>query len=105
MNEWMTLTEAAGFFARSNGKKVSTDSLVRWIQTGVKGVRLKAQMHGGRWMTTETWLSEFHEERTRRALRASPGQLVIGTRANRAADKELQRRFFNGREAVKVSRL
>ena len=105
MSGWLTLTEAAGFFARSNGKKVSTDSLVRWIQTGIEGVCLKAEKVGGRWMTTEAWLAEFTEERTRRSLRRAPRQLVIGTRRQRAADKELQRRFFHGREAVKVSRL
>lgn len=47
-----------GRVARRYGKHSSTT--FRWAKDGVAGVKLKATLIGGRWMTTEAWLQEFH---------------------------------------------
>lgn len=53
-NEYLSF----GRVARRYGKHSSTT--FRWNKDGIAGVKLKATLIGGRWMTTEAWLQEFH---------------------------------------------
>jgi uncharacterized protein YecE (DUF72 family) len=55
-------SKAAALWARlTGGGRPDRATIVRWIRRGVRGIRLKGVMVGGRWCVTETALREFHD--------------------------------------------
>ena len=58
---YLTLTEAARLFP--GRRKPHTETVRRWINSGVQGVQLRA-IHNGRWYTTSRWVREFLDQRT-----------------------------------------
>ncbi len=45
-----------------DGKQTHVSTLMRWIQKGVKGVRLEATKPGGRWLTSVEALQRFSDK-------------------------------------------
>lgn len=63
---FITLAQAARLIpGREPGRKISIDSIWRWCIRGVRGVRLRSVLIGGRRFTTRQWLLEFIETRSR----------------------------------------
>jgi len=58
--ELISFNAARDLLPRSNGRKVSLDTLYRWSSKGTKkGVRLQAAKVGNRWFTSRQWLQDF----------------------------------------------
>ena len=55
-----------------DGRRLSLATIYRWLNRGVRGVRLKAKRVGGTWATSEAWLKEFFD-----ALSGSPAPAAI----------------------------
>lgn len=54
------LAEAAPYFPRKNGKRISLATLYRWATHGVRGSRLTTIRLGGQQVcTSEVWVREF----------------------------------------------
>jgi hypothetical protein len=51
------LAQAVQFFPAS--ARPAYKSLTRWVTTGVRGVKLRAQLIGGRWWTTRAAVEAF----------------------------------------------
>ena len=81
--------EASDFLPRRrNGKKPNVATIYRWMQLGVKGVRLEFVQVGGTRCTTREALQRFCEELTSRQNPAPS----LGTRCRqRAAVKRAER--------------
>jgi hypothetical protein len=47
---------------RSPGKTIANATLHRWYTTGVRGVRLQVERHGGLIVTSREWLDRFFAE-------------------------------------------
>jgi len=61
----ITLAEATKLLPRKGaGKTTSLDTMYRWCQKGLRGVRLQSKLVGGRRCTTRRWLDTFIEERS-----------------------------------------
>jgi len=58
---YLTIVEAARLFP--GRRKPHTETVRRWINSGVQGVQLRA-IHNGRWYTTSRWVREFLDQRT-----------------------------------------
>jgi hypothetical protein len=59
-NDFVSLNVARTWLPRSNGRRISLDTLYRWCQKGLKnGVRLQAVKVGSRWFTCRRWVQEF----------------------------------------------
>ena len=72
--------------ARSSGKRVHISAVYRWIQRGIRGVRLESIRIGGTMYTSAEALQRFADALT------SPGSLAYAPTATTAArDRELQR--------------
>lgn len=80
----LTLAEVAGILPGG----VSLVTLRRWISDGVRGVRLSASFHGGRWWTTAEAVERFTQEVTRRRL----GSAVVPPRRRRDLESYLRDR-------------
>jgi hypothetical protein len=76
-----------------NGRPINVSTIFRWINPGVRGVRLEVVRIGGSVYTSREALKRFAEALT--SLGAAPGNDRVGTtaRAKRAerADQELRR--------------
>lgn len=54
------MQRAAAYFARKTGApRPHRATLVRWATRGVRGRRLRAELLGGRWFTSENEVDEF----------------------------------------------
>ncbi len=79
-----------------NGKATHVSTVLRWIQKGVKGVRLEATRLGGRWLTSAEAVQRFAD----RLTAAQSGEDTIpfsqSSRSSRAesADEELKKLGF-----------
>lgn len=67
-----TLAEAAEWFPKRGGRKLSTKAIRRRIHTGVRGVRLEARRCGGEWFTCREWVEMFLADVTAAALKPCP---------------------------------
>jgi hypothetical protein len=88
----ITLVEAARLVPPGRGgRPTHLSTLLRWINPGVRGVRLEAARLGGRWVTSHEALQRFAERLT--AARASPPPPVRAGRASaaEAVEQELSR--------------
>jgi hypothetical protein len=56
---FMALKDAARYFPRPNGKRISLQTLYRWTSQGVRGSRLKTIRLGQQVCTCEVWLRQF----------------------------------------------
>lgn len=65
---YLTLAEVAKLLpGRTKGERVSVDTLWRWCQRGLRGLKLKSVLVGGTRCTTLPWLQEFIEARNQSA--------------------------------------
>lgn len=55
----LTLSEASEIVPRVNGRKVHPATVWRWATSGVRGVRLRSRLVGGRRVTTEADIEVF----------------------------------------------
>jgi len=59
-DDLVSLNLARAWLPKSNGRKVSLDTLYRWCHKGLKnGVRLQAIKVGSRWFTSRRWVQDF----------------------------------------------
>jgi|SRR5262249_20238863 len=74
-----------------SGRPPHLSTLLRWINPGVRGVRLEAARLGGRWVTIKQALQRFADRLT--AAQAGPPPPVRAGRicAAERADQELSR--------------
>lgn len=69
--EEISLAAAADLFPRkSNGKKVHTNTIRRWIEKGCRGVLLAGRKAGNHWYTTRQAIEDFRNAGTNRSIRA-----------------------------------
>jgi hypothetical protein len=92
----MTLTEAAAFRpANRQGKPTHISTVYRWINPGVRGVRLEAIRLGGKLYTSKEALQRFAERLTMQPAEAgavpTSGSGGSRARARREADRFLDR--------------
>lgn len=59
----VTLRTAAAWFPQRAGRATSVDSVRKWIETGVRGIRLQAVRSGGEWFTCREWVEAFLQAR------------------------------------------
>ena len=87
----VTLVEAARLVPPGRGgRPTHLSTLLRWINPGVRGVRLEAARLGGRWVTSREALQRFADRLT--AAQAGPPSPVSAGRAcAQAAEQELSR--------------
>jgi hypothetical protein len=86
--------EVPDLLPKHRGKRVHTASVFRWVQRGIKGVRLHAVQAGGRRCTTRAWLSEFFvalSERSGLETAPPPRSPAACDREHRRADKALEK--------------
>ena len=73
---WFPLAEAARRLPLTRNKPVHISTLVRWIQRGVRGVKLEAIRLGGRWYTSsdaiDTFIGTSPARRSSRRSQANP---------------------------------
>jgi len=85
--------EAARILPRQNGRAVHVSTIFRWWRRGLRGVRLRAGLIGGRRCTSREALQEFFDavsaESDPEAL-DSPATSAVDDRADRAAAEELE---------------
>jgi hypothetical protein len=74
-----------------NGKTTHISTLMRWINPGVRGVRLEAVRLGGRWLTSAAALQRFADRLTARETGFVPGQAATTEHAAEHAEQELAR--------------
>lgn len=67
-SEFLTLAQAARCFPKIEGRHPSLQTVKRRIIEGAFGVKLRAIKSGRRWLTTETWIREFEQNVTAKAL-------------------------------------
>jgi hypothetical protein len=84
IQECFPLREAARFFPRPNGKRISLPTLHRWASNGVRGARLETIRLGQQVCTSEKWIRQFIA-----AMNAGREEAM---RQIRPADRELARR-------------
>tara|TARA_B100000686_G_scaffold252885_1_gene263703 strand:+ start:164 stop:469 length:306 start_codon:yes stop_codon:yes gene_type:complete len=84
VDNYLTLTEAARLFP--GRRKPHTETVRRWINSGVQGVQLRA-IHNGRWYTTSRWVREFLDQRTAARNRNSVSALSMVERAAAATQR------------------
>ena len=58
-SDLVSLRTAAEWFPRRGASGPSKQTLTKWIETGIQGVRLKAIQSGGEWFTCREWVEEF----------------------------------------------
>jgi hypothetical protein len=88
------LAQAAEWFPKRRGRKLSVKAIRRRIHTGERGIRLQATRDGGEWFTCRAWVAEFHAAVTAQSLAPqgcprTPSQRARGI----ARAKEQLRRF------------
>jgi len=71
---------------RPNGKRVHISAVYRWIQRGVRGVRLESTRVGGTTYTSEEALQRF-SERLSEANRSSTSSRVLTRRRQRQIEQ------------------
>lgn len=59
------LSEAVAFFPSRSGRHLTVRTLIRRIEKGFRGVRLRAVRDGHQWFTTQEWAAEFQSACTR----------------------------------------
>jgi Protein of unknown function (DUF1580) len=59
----VNLRQAVDWFPHRGGRRPSLDSVTKWVETGLNGVRLKAVRSGGEWFTCREWVEKFLRER------------------------------------------
>ena len=60
--DYFPLAEAARFFPRPNGKKVSLKTLYRWASSGIRKGKLQTIRLGQQVCTCEAWVRSFIAE-------------------------------------------
>jgi hypothetical protein len=60
IDDLVSFNVARSWLPRSQGRKISIETLYRWCHRGlVNGNRLQAVKVGGRWFTTRKWVQDF----------------------------------------------
>jgi hypothetical protein len=93
----ISLAEAARRVPSNHrGKPPHLSTLIRWIQTGSRGIRLEALRVGGRWVTSVEALQRFAERLTEAIVPTLADDAPVSLarsrhRAAELADEELSR--------------
>ena len=92
----LPLTQAAKRIpSNHNGKATHVSTLLRWIQKGVKGVRLEATRPGGKWVTSAEALQRFSDRlAATHSVDAVPSPRPSRSVAADRADDELKKLGF-----------
>ena len=78
----ISMQRAAAYWAKVTGApRPHRGTLVRWATRGVRGRRLRAELLGGRWFTSEAEVDEFLRHVTQVALEA--GERVVTSGQNK----------------------
>lgn len=104
----ITLSKAKAFYLRTYGVNVSKATLKSWAKNGVRGVWLKAEIHGGRYYTKPSWVREFYQRRQNplaEPVAGGRGLMPQDLRQSEAARKELIRRGLIRDDQAKVPRV
>jgi hypothetical protein len=73
------------------GRPTHVSTLLRWINPGVRGVRLEAVRLGGRWVTSQEALQRFADRLTSAQAGPTPALRKEELRTADATEKELDR--------------
>src|SRR5262249_11181216 len=74
-----------------SGRPPHLSTLLRWINPGVRGVRLEAVRLGGRWVTSREALQRFADRLTAAQAGPPPPLRAGRTGAEEGADEDLSR--------------
>lgn len=83
----VSLADVAALLPLSRGRPVHHNTILKWITSGVRGIRLDAVKIGGRWYTSAESLKKFSVSLTDARKGAQPRDVD----ADRAADESLAR--------------
>jgi hypothetical protein len=86
------ISEASEWFPAFRGRRLSTKAIIRRIRHGQNGVKLKAELDGGKWFTCREWVEEFRAAVTARRVPEVPSP-AAQKRAVAAARARLERRY------------
>ena len=79
----LPITAAARWWARQSGTpRPHKATLIRWATRGIRGHRLRAERHGGRWFVSVAALETFHRvlnEPPPRTVDRSAGPIRVAT--------------------------
>jgi hypothetical protein len=92
----LALPQAAKLIpSNRNGKGTHVSTVLRWIQKGVKGVRLEATRPGGKWVTSAEALQRFADRlAASQSVEAPPFPQPSRRSAAEKADEELKKMGF-----------
>ena len=95
--ERLSVTDATKLLPSKGGKRVHRKTVIRWINDGCRGIKLRAEKIGRDWFTSAEWIQEFKEACTARESGAIQVQ-VPSSRMQQFAQAELQRRYGYGQD-------